>query len=104
MISSLAFLVGPWILVTSAFAKDRLMVTLGYIVSAALTMYCSVGLESSILTLVALGVQMVASLWLALRYQERWRDGASFSLTKLHSFLPFSASWMGYASRSVLPL
>ncbi len=86
LISSLAFLVGPWALLTSAFSKERLLTTLAYLGSAALTLLCSVTLESTLLTMGALALQCLCSLWLAL------------------SFLPFSASFLGYGARSLLPI
>ncbi len=86
LISSLAFLVGPWALVTTAFSKERLMTTLAYVGSAALTLVCAIVLESTLLTMGALALQCLCSVWLAL------------------SFLPFSASFLGYGARSLLPI
>ena len=86
LISSLAFLVGPLALVTSAFSRERILSTASYLSSAALTMASAIYMNSSLLTMVALGVQFVCAAWLAL------------------SYLPFGQSFLGMAARQVLPL
>ena len=86
LISSLAFLVGPWALLTSAFSRERIASTASYIGSAALTMISATHFNSTLLTMVALGVQFFCAAWLAM------------------SYLPFGQSFLGMAARNVLPL
>merc|ERR1712065_117989 len=77
LISSLAFLVGPYALLTSAFQRERIVSTLAYLGSAGLTMVSATHLNSTLVTMVALGVQFFCAGWLAL------------------SYLPFGQSFLG---------
>ena len=79
-------LVGPWALLTSAFSRERIASTASYIGSAALTMISATHFNSTLLTMVALGVQFFCAAWLAM------------------SYLPFGQSFLGMAARNVLPL
>ena len=85
LVSALAFLVGPGTLLVSAFQGQRLPSTLGYLGSTAATLFFATYVESSLLTLAAMAVQVACSAWLIL------------------SFLPFGTQMFGVA-RSLLPI
>merc|ERR1711991_17925 len=81
------FFLGSFFLISSsAFQRERIVSTLAYLGSAGLTMVSATHLNSTLVTMVALGVQFFCAGWLAL------------------SYLPFGQSFLGIAARQVLPI
>mmetsp|Transcript_5488 Transcript_5488/g.33897 ORF Transcript_5488/g.33897 Transcript_5488/m.33897 type:complete len:166 (-) Transcript_5488:71-568(-) len=67
-IMSTMFLVGPVKQIKNMLKKNRIIATVVYLTSIALTLYCAIALEDGLLVLVCLLVQYVAYLWYCLTY------------------------------------
>ena len=78
-ISSFAALQGPVTYVKHLLSGPRLPFTACYFGSMALTLYFTISLRSSILTIVAAAVQMVALLWYLVSYFPMGKIASSIS-------------------------
>jgi hypothetical protein len=86
-LGSFSFLWGPVNHVKHLFgSKERLPFTTVYLVTLFGTLYFAMGLQSTVLTVMAAGVQVVALLWFVLSYVPGGQTGIKF-FTKMCSSL-----------------
>lgn len=78
MINSFSFLWGPWIHMKHLFTKDRLPFTIAYFGSLFATLYFAMWLRSTVLTVVAAVVQIIALTWYIVSYIPGGQAGLRF--------------------------
>jgi len=85
---SFALLWGPYSFMGHLFSKPRLPMTLSYLFSLTATLYCSILMRSTILTVVCASVQVVTLIWFLLSYVPggetglRWMSSAFTKVVK----------------------
>lgn len=68
LLASTCFLIGPMRQLKNIFAPTRAVAALIYLVAMALTLYAAIGLESAILALFMILVQILALVWYTASY------------------------------------
>lgn len=77
-LTSFSFLFGPWNHMRLLFSKEKLPFTLIYFLTLAGTLYFAMGLQSTILTCIAAGAQVVALVWFLLSSVPGGQTGLKF--------------------------
>ncbi|XP_002129097.2 uncharacterized protein LOC100183260 [Ciona intestinalis] len=78
LINSFSFLWGPWNHMKHLMSKERLPFTFSYFISLFATLYFSMGMKSSSLTIIAAIIQVVALLWYLVSYIPGGQTGLKF--------------------------
>ncbi|KZF18822.1 SFT2-domain-containing protein [Xylona heveae TC161] len=78
-LSSWAFLMGPWQYLQHLISGARLPFTAAYFGSIGLTLYFSIGLHSTILTLISSVIQLACLLWYLVSYFPMGGTGLRFA-------------------------
>ncbi|KAL1897075.1 Protein transport protein sft2 [Sporothrix stenoceras] len=80
-LSSFAAMMGPWAYVQHLASTPRLPFTAAYFGSIALTLYFSLGLHSTILTLISAIIQLACLLWYLVSYFPMGSSGLRLATT-----------------------
>jgi len=78
VMGAFALLWGPWDHFQHLVSRDRLPFTATYLTSLALTLYFAMGLQSTPLTTVAAGAQIMALVWYVVSYLPGGQTGLKF--------------------------
>jgi len=78
ILASFALLRGPTDYARHSFGQARLPMTLSYLVSLTATLYCSLWIRSTVLTIVCVSVQVVTLLWFLMSYVPGGETGLKF--------------------------
>lgn len=77
-LSSFSFLWGPWNHFKHLFTKEKLPFSLSYVITLTGTLYCSMWLHSTLLTVLLAVLQLIALLWFLVSYIPGGHSGLSF--------------------------
>lgn len=80
-LSSFAAMMGPWAYIQHLASGPRLPFTGAYFGSIALTLYFSIGLHSTILTLISAVIQLACLLWYLVSYFPMGSSGLRLATT-----------------------
>ena len=78
VMGAFALLWGPWSHLQHLFSKDRITFTTTYFGSLALTLYFAMGLQSTPLTTIAAGAQIMALVWFVVSYLPGGQTGLKY--------------------------
>ncbi|XP_037085801.1 protein transport protein SFT2-like [Pollicipes pollicipes] len=90
--ASFSLLWGPWNHIKHVFSKERLPFTSVYITSLVATLYCSLHLHNTPLTILCAVCQLLALLWFIVSYIPGGQRGLQFFSSLCSSFVRSTAS------------